>query len=193
MRPPETFIGQPIRSLQTMLRIIAQSRFQPLTLIPDGIYGGDTRRAVLEFQRRNGLAATGVTDQETWDAIVAAYELAVIEVSEACPLIPILNPMETISAGEARAILYLAQGILTVLNKAYGSVTPCCMNGTLDLPTAESLRSFQELSNLPPTGELDHRTWMNLARQYPLASILLEGTKRPPAQVRSLEEETGNF
>ena len=41
MRPPESFIGQPIRSLQTMLRVIAEDQPGHVRIIPDGIYGSD--------------------------------------------------------------------------------------------------------------------------------------------------------
>ena len=46
MRPPESFVGQPIRSLQTMLRVIAENDPSHPTLVPDGIYGPETVDAV---------------------------------------------------------------------------------------------------------------------------------------------------
>ena len=61
MRPPESFIGQPIRSLQTMLRLIAEDAPGHVRVIPDGIYGPETMQAVAAFQRIHGLSATGVT------------------------------------------------------------------------------------------------------------------------------------
>ena len=38
MRPPESFIEQPVRSLQTMLRVIAEDDPTFPTVVPDGIY-----------------------------------------------------------------------------------------------------------------------------------------------------------
>ena len=52
MRPPESFIGQPIRSLQTMLRVLAEYDESYLPMIPDGIYGPETMAAVTHFQRK---------------------------------------------------------------------------------------------------------------------------------------------
>ena len=46
MRPVESFVGQPIRSLQTMLRVIAESDPRHESIIPDGIYGPETISAV---------------------------------------------------------------------------------------------------------------------------------------------------
>ena len=92
MRPAESFIGQPIRSLQTMLRVIAENDPRHVSVIPDGIYGPETMRSVSAFQRMHGLPVTGVTDQATWEAIVAVYEPALIEQDEAEALFLILNP-----------------------------------------------------------------------------------------------------
>ena len=112
MRPNESFIGQPIRSLQTMLRTIAEWDPNYITLIPDGIYGPETMKAVSHFQRKHGLPITGVTDQSTWEAIVAVYEPARIQQEEAYPLHIILNPGQVIRKGERNPHLYLVQAML---------------------------------------------------------------------------------
>ena len=71
MRPKESFVAQPIRSLQTMLRVIAEDDPSHPTVIPDGIYGPETMAAVSHFQRRHGLGVSGITDQDTWEAKLA--------------------------------------------------------------------------------------------------------------------------
>ena len=83
MRPQESFVGQPIRSLQTMLRVLSEDDPSHPSVIPDGIYGQETINAVSHFQRRHGIPVTGVTDQNTWEAILAHYEEALIRVDEA--------------------------------------------------------------------------------------------------------------
>lgn len=172
MRPPESFIGQPIRSLQTMLRTIAEDDPAHKTLVPDGIYGPETVTAVSLFQRLHGLSPTGVTDLDTWEAIVAAYEPALIRRDSAYPLDIILNPGQVIRRGERHPHLYLVQSMLTVLSEVYRSVSQPSRNGILDDATADSLASFQMLSNLPMTGHLDKITWKHLALHYPLAANL---------------------
>ena len=179
MRPQESFIAQPIRSLQTMLRVIAESdRLQP-SVIPDGIYGPNTTSAVSAFQRRVGLPVTGVADQATWDAIVPVYQDALIAVDEAEPLRIVLNPNEVIRRGQRHPNIYLVQAILTVLADSYASILRPGFSGVLDVPTAASLSSFQELSLLPVTGELDKKTWKHLALHYPMAANLITRDERP--------------
>lgn len=172
MRPEESFVGQPIRSLQTMLRVIAENDPSNMTLVPDGIYGPETVRSVQIFQRKHGLAATGVTDQATWEAIVAEYEPALIEQTEAYPLFLVLNPKQVIRRGERHPHLYLVQGMLIVLSELYESIGRPGITGILDDATADSLATFQALSGLPMTGNLDKHTWKHLTLQYPLAANL---------------------
>lgn len=171
MRPPESFIGQPVRSLQTMLRVIA-SRHQDLpNVIPDGIYGKQTVAAVSAFQQKFGIPVTGITDQTTWDIIVSVYEPAHIEVSPAQPLQIILEPNQVIRSGEDHYSIYLTQALLIAMSRSYASIPEPPLSGTLDYGTAESLSAFQRLSGLPITGELDKLTWKHLVLQFQLNAV----------------------
>ena len=172
MRPNESFINQPIRSLQTMLRVIAENNPRHDKVIPDGIYGPETVSAVATFQRLHGLPVTGVTDNLTWDAIVEVYDGAIIEQKQAHPLWIVLNPGQLIRKGERHPNLYLIQAMLTVLSEHYESIPKPEFTGILDNPTADALSTFQELSGLPMTGNLDKHTWKHLALQYPLGANL---------------------
>ena len=170
MKPAESFLGQPIRSLQTMLRVLAEQDQRYQSVIPDGIYGPATVSAVARFQNLHAISPTGVTDQNTWEQIVAEYELAITEVLEAEELRIILNPGQTIRRGEKHPHIRILQAILTTLSEQYGSITPPTNSGILDEATIEALSVFQELNGLPITGNLDKRTWKHLALQYPLAA-----------------------
>lgn len=172
MRPPESFIGQPIRSLQTMLRVIAEDTPGYVRVIPDGIYGPETMSAVTVFQRRHGLPASGVTNQQTWEAIVAEYDISRINRDSAHPLHIILNPGQILRKGERHPNLHLVQGMLAALSDTYQSISAPGQTGLLDDATADALASFQMLSGLPMTGHLDKHTWKHLVLQFPLASNL---------------------
>ena len=184
MRPEESFIQQPIRSLQTMLRVLSEQDSDYPTVIPDGIYGQTTIAGISHFQQMHGLPITGVTDQETWDALVAEYEIALIQVDEAEPLQIILNSNEVLHRGDDSPNLYLAQALLTVLSEVYASIPRPKFTGILDDATADSLAYFQELTNLPMTGELDKVTWKHLALHYPLAANLGQGQSHAEGTAR---------
>ena len=175
MRPPESFLNQPIRSLQTMLRVIAENNPAHERMIPDGIYGPETVTAVSTFQRLHGLPITGITDNNTWDTVVAVYEEAIIEQAEAYPLEIVLNPGQVIRKGERHPHLYLVQAILAVLSENYESIARPEFTGILDNATSDALSTFQQITGLPMTGNLDKQTWKHLALHYPLAANLRTG------------------
>jgi len=170
MRPLESFVGQPIRSLQTMLRVIANDQGYDLSVIPDGIYGKQTMAAVSEFQRRSGLPVTGTADRQTWETIVSSYTPARTRQGEAQPIAAIFEPGEVIRKGEFHPNVYLAQGMLIIMSESYPGISMPGMTGYIDIPTSASLESFQLFSQLPATGELDRETWKNLALHYPQAA-----------------------
>ncbi len=178
MRPAESFVNQPVRSLQTMLRVLAEDDGVSPAVIPDGIFGDRTRQAVYSFQQKNGLPPTGLADQPTWERIAAAHAPALVRVGPAEPLRLILNPSQVIGAGEAHPYLFLIQSMLITLAEIYGSIVAPGTSGVLDEATADALASFQYLSALPQTGELDKVTWKHLALQYPLAVNLQQSQNR---------------
>ncbi len=170
MKPGESFVEQPIRSLQTMLRVIAEDDSRLPTVVPDGIYGPTTMNAVTAFQRQYGLPVTGVTDQATWDAIVSVYEPALIRVDQAEPIEIIMEPGQIYKLGDSNANIYLLQSILTQLSNDNPSINKPEHNGVFDDPTSEALAAFQFLAGLPPTGELDKITWKYLVKQFTLSA-----------------------
>ena len=58
-----------IRELQRFLRTVSQINKSIPHVTVDGIYGSETKNAVIEFQRLNGIAETGTVDKNTFDRI----------------------------------------------------------------------------------------------------------------------------
>lgn len=174
MKPAESFVDQPIRSLQTMLRTIASVEPRQINVIPDGIYGSQTAAAVRSFQRRQGLNPTGTVDQATHERIVQEYERAYIEAQKAQPVQITLDPGQVLRRGERNNHIYLVQSMLTVLHILDQRIPTPPHTGVLDPATAESVAAFQTIAGLPPTGEVDKRTWKDLALYYALAADQLE-------------------
>lgn len=170
MRPDSSFVGQPIRSLQTMLRVIALDDGKYMKIIPDGIYGPDTIQAVTAFQRQNNIPITGIADEQTWNAIAAAYEPAVIRVGKAESIEILLEPGAVFSLGDNDPHIYLIQAMLAQLADDYLEIPHPAHTGTLDNETARSLRAFQRFSGLPESGEADRITWKNLSKQFTLSA-----------------------
>ena len=170
MRPEESLLNQPLRSLQTMLRVLAEDDSSLPTVVPDGIYGQDTITAVSAFQRKYALPVTGVTDQATWDQIVGKHKSAIVRVDAAEPIEIILEPGAVFRLGDRSPYIYLAQSMLTILALEHDNLEQPPHTGTIDSGTSEALAAFQLLAGLKPTGELDRNTWKFLSRQFTLAA-----------------------
>lgn len=170
MRPNESFIEQPIRSLQTMLRVIAEDDNRLPTVVPDGIYGLSTMNAVSSFQRLYNLPVTGITDQSTWDNIVAVYEPALVRVGKAEPIEIVIEPGGVYRIGDSNAYIYLLQSLLIQLSNDNPAINTPEHNGVFDDPTSEALAAFQFLAGLPVTGELDKITWKYLVKHFALSA-----------------------
>ena len=168
MRPSESFVEQPIRDLQTMLRVLSEDDKSLPTVVPDGIYGPTTMHAVSAFQRREGIPATGIVDQKTWDQVVKAYEPALIRVGKAQPIEIILDPGQVFSFGDSSPYIYLLQSMLTQLSGDHPTISPPGHSGIMDEDTVRSLLAFQQLADLAQTGEFDKITWKNLVHHFTL-------------------------
>ena len=175
MRPGESFLQQPVRSLQTMLRVLSKDDPTLPVLIPDGIYGPSTMVAVTSFQRKAGIPVTGIVDEYTWDRIVEFYESALIRVGKAEPIEILLEPGEVIGHGQRSPYIYLLQAMLAQLSEEHTVIPFPAFSGILDTQTSDALTQFQILADLPATGTLDRITWKHLSRHFTLNAVRNSG------------------
>ena len=168
MKPGESFIRQPIRGLQTMLRVIAKDDPSIPTVVPDGIYGPTTMAAVTEIQRQEGLPLTGITDIVTWERIYLRYDDAQIRVDRAEPIEIILEPGQVFVLGDESPYIYLAQSMLIWLSRDNPNMAPPDHSGIYDASTKNAVGEFQKIAGLTQTGNLDKITWKHLSRHFTL-------------------------
>lgn len=174
MKPDESFVAQPIRSLQTMLRTISQVDPEQLSVIPDGVYSAQTAAAVRSFQGKHDLPQTGVADQDTWDAVVQFYRMAKVETEPAEPIFITLNPGQVFCGGDQHHHIALVQAMLGVIALAYPDFPAPMISGTFDRCTEEAILTLQKLCALQTNGLLDKMTWKHLVRHHGAAADKLE-------------------
>lgn len=168
MKVPEFFVGKPVSGLQTMLRVIAEYDESMPSVVPDGIYGKDTMRAVTEFQRRYGLAATGITDYDTWNAITAAFEDANVQLQQAQPLQIVLTKKQVLLKGSRNRQVLLVQSMLAILRADYPAMPQVQLSGVFDDETEAAVRWVQKVGGYPQSGIMDKQLWKLLAGLYRL-------------------------
>ena len=157
-------IGQPIRSLQTMLRELSfVYDFLP-RLTPDGIFGERTLEAVMLFQREFFPPVTGRVNQATWDAIAAFYLQALAR--RIRPLQGYPGGEYTVSPDQDSVHLYLVQSMFRALARLLDGVESAPVSGRNDAATQRNIRWIQRLDGRPETGILDQDSWNTVSRLY---------------------------
>ena len=67
---------QAIRNLQRYLRQLSYFDEDISPIVINGVWNDETRNALLEFQRKNGLSPTGTVDRETTLLLHSKYRAA---------------------------------------------------------------------------------------------------------------------
>ena len=169
----------PIHELQEMLRIL-----EPIDgPLQDGVYGKETHDAVADFQRQNGMEATGVTDLETWDALKRASKNEKILQQPAAPMHIVLQPHQTLKKGCNNSHMYLVQGMMKALGNYISDLPAVDVNGRLDDKTEHAIKWLQGCCDLTQSGEVDKNTWRFLAHEY--RSMVGDGTGTYPVRQKT--------
>lgn len=161
-----TYIGKPVRSLQTMLRVISTADGDSPTVIPDGKFGQQTETAVRAFQTGAGLPVTGVVDQTTWDAVTNAFRIALIDQQQAAPLLIVLQPGQRILPGERNNHLYFMQSMLQVIAGAFSNMPVSNITGIHDVPSQQAVTFLKQHANQPADAVIDKAFYALLVGIY---------------------------
>lgn len=163
-----------IKNIQRYLRHLS-FHDDGITPVPvDGIWAEQTRRALIQFQRANGLPATGTVDGRTWEILKQKYDESVALNSP--PLKLDLFPRNfyggeyEMTVGEQGFLVDAVQYIFGELARLY-SFPNYAPSGVYDEATAALVRDFQGKNKIPVTGRVGRETWDALAAQH---NLLLE-------------------
>lgn len=109
-------------------------------LVVDGNFGGNTQRAVVDFQRNNNLTQDGIVGRNTWNKLLN------------------LNPSSEVLRRGARssAVQFLQRLLLSYLYP----ITD--LDGIFGPETERAVRAFQSENNLSVDGVVGRNTWQAL-------------------------------
>ena len=164
-------------AIKNIQRYLRQLSFHDDTITPvpiDGVWAEQTRRALMQFQRSQGLPVTGTVDNSTWAVLKKKYDESVALNSP--PLKLDLFPRNTYggeyeaSAGDSGFLVDAIQYLLGELGRLY-SFPEYAPSGVYDVSTAAIVRDFQTKNNIPATGKVGRETWDAMVAQH---NLLLE-------------------
>ena len=109
-------------------------------LVVDGNFGGNTTRAVIDFQRNNNLSADGIVGRNTWNKLLN------------------LNPSSDVLRRGSRnsAVLFLQNLLLSYLYPITS------LDGVFGPETERAVRAFQSENGLSVDGVVGRNTWQAL-------------------------------
>ena len=139
-----------VRELQVRLRL---AKYLALYDVDDR-FGMVTREAVVKFQGDNGLAATGIVNSQTWDALLARTRP---------PTAAELNNTDIgpwFAAPQQAGYMMEVQHRLRQAGLYQGAV-----DGAFNTATRQAIGAWRTRVGLPVSEVMDERTWTPLLRQ----------------------------
>lgn len=174
--------GGPVVTVQYFLTLLGRFVDFIPDIAVDGVYGPGTRNAVLAFQRYKGIPATGEVDERTWLSLYAAYAGVIDYVTSRNPVASVATepyPGVTLRRGDVGPSVRTARSYLSYIADYFYDLTPLSPSNLFDTRMQNTVREFQRIFALNPTGQIDERTWNTIADVY---STLREGQQRVEGQ-----------
>lgn len=169
--------GQPVRSLQYYLNVIAFFNPEIPSVESTGVFGEETEAQVRAFEEFYGLDPDGIVDFRTWQLIQQIYDQILTGLPEgyesgAAALYPGYNLTPGLANDDVRQL----QTYLSVIGRNYQDLPAVQVTGYFGEQTEEAVRRFQELFGLDVTGVVGAPTWDAIAREYNFIKL---GVQRP--------------
>ena len=174
--------GGQVVTLQYFLALLGQfvSFLPPVTV--DGIFGTNTRNAVIAFQRYKGLPATGQVDRSTWNSLYLSYRGVIDYISERPETTPTPTepyPGVVLKRGSMGPSVRVLRSYLSYIADYFYDIPKIAVSDMFDIQTANAVRAFQQIFSLPANGQVNETTWQAIADVY---STLSTGQRRLTGQ-----------
>lgn len=168
MTQSKPYERQAVTNLQRYLRQLAHED-SSITQPPiDGIFDTVTRQALIDFQNKNSLPATGIADRATWDLLFGQYTDSLR--SNTLPIAVNIFPRRPagyeLQRGDINFYVMALQFMLNELSRDYGELINLTPDGNYGDATASAVSLYQKLNSLPETGRVGLATWNSIAAAY---------------------------
>ncbi|MEA5010353.1 MAG: peptidoglycan-binding protein [Angelakisella sp.] len=169
--------GGDVLAMQYFLAFIADFDDRIPSVAIDGIFGPGTEAAVKAFQQSRGLVADGIVGRETWRAGYDAYKGIIDYIAKDIDVEALVPyPGVVLKRGMTGPSVKTLQEQLSFISRFIYQIPSISADGNFGAKTQAAVIDFQEIANLPVTGEVDKATWDKLAEIY--INIKLGNIKR---------------
>ena len=164
--------AQAITNLQSYLRQLSYFDLEIEPIAINGTWNDETQNALIAFQRANGLAPTGVADEQTWNLLFSQYKNSLEENSppSSVPFFPREPSGESLGLGDEGFVVAVIQYMLQELSILYDNLESVEISGKYDEKTQSAVSEFQKRNLLPQNGRVNKQTWNKLVRAFESAA-----------------------
>lgn len=155
-----------IRELQNYLRTISFYNSRIPAIIPSGVTDGETKGAVMAFQREYGLPVTGNIDEKTWNEIVRVFTEAREFLSEPLGIQVFPRDGTVLTTGSSGAAVVMLQAMLGELAATFANIRPTAITGQFDENNEQTVKFMQRVSGMEPDGKVDIFTWNRIVELF---------------------------
>ena len=164
----QTYDQQAVINLQTYLRELYLHDPEIPKVEVDGVFGEETKRAVIAFQKKNGLPPTGEVDRTTWNRLYTAY-LETMEryTPPRCICVFPRNPVNyELAPGDSYFLVNILQYMLSEISAEHNFDPEVTITGVYDENTERAVMLFQHRNRLEETGRVNRKTWNSIADYF---------------------------
>ena len=161
----EGMSGNEVRIIQNYLATLAFFNPEYYMINPDGVFGPQTKDAVMIFQSKNNLTPDGIVGRDTWNALSDAY----IKLIESLPDTYYgvkLYPGYVLSSGETSENVKELQRYLNFISNYYPEIPSLTPDGIFGTQTYNAVIAFQKKFGIPANGVVGPVTWSKIIEVY---------------------------
>ncbi|MEG0872850.1 MAG: peptidoglycan-binding protein [Clostridia bacterium] len=161
--------GHYVDHLQKILIDIANEYPEMPVVTMDAMFGDITKEALIIFQKKNGLPATGVVDSNTWNKLHMSHNIF-MKKQENKKRDDMKDGLDqssnVVREGSNGKFVVDLQIYLNKISNEYISIPKLKVDGIFGINTKASVVEFQKLFKLVPDGIVGDITWNMIYEQY---------------------------
>lgn len=159
--------GSSVKILQYYLCFLNYFNLKLPYVAVDGIFGDETRDAVLAFQSLYGLDVDGLVGRDTWDMIQNAYAGVLTSLpDEYRSYSSLLYPGYIITTGASGKVVEQLQTYLKTIAANNPSIPDVTVDGYYGEETKKAVLAVQKLEGIEQNGQVGVLTWNAIVNLY---------------------------
>ncbi len=159
--------GNDVRTLQYYLNFLGFFYDTLPRINVDGIFGNETKNAVITFQNQFGLPADGIVGRQTWYRIQDQYDETLRSLpNEYSSYSSLLYPGYFITTGATGKVVEQLQTFINTIASNYQSIPSVTVDGVYGSSTQNAVRAIQSLVGQTPSGAVGPLTWNAIINLY---------------------------